>query len=133
MEAGTLVADKYLLVRQIGRGGMGAVWAAQNVRTEREVALKLITDENGDYRRARLPVRRGRCGGSRTGMIEIYDVGETAAGAPFLVMPLLAGEPLSRSLRRHGPLPPPLAAQVASDIARALPRRRTRWGSCTGI
>ena len=49
MEAGTLVADKYLLVRQIGRGGMGSVWAARNVRTEREVALKLITDENEDY------------------------------------------------------------------------------------
>jgi eukaryotic-like serine/threonine-protein kinase len=120
MEAGTLVGDKYLLVRQIGRGGMGAVWAARNVRTEREVALKLITDENADYR-ARLLREARACGRiSHRNVIEIYDVGETASGAPFLVMPLLEGEPLSRKLRRDGAMAPPIAAQIATEIARAL-------------
>jgi serine/threonine protein kinase len=120
IEAGTLIAEKYLLVRPIGRGGMGAVWAAQNVRTEREVALKLITDENADYR-SRLLREARACGRiSHRNVIEIYDVGELASGAPFLVMPLLDGEPLSRRLRREGPLPPPIAAQIAVDVARAL-------------
>ena len=120
MEAGTLVADKYLLVRVIGRGGMGAVWSAKNVRTEREVALKLITDENEDFR-ARLLREARACGRiSHRNVIEIYDVGETVTGAPFLVMPLLTGEPLSRRLRRERVLPPPIAAQIASEIARAL-------------
>ncbi len=120
MEAGTLVADKYLLVRPIGRGGMGSVWAARNVRTEREVALKLITDENEDYR-VRLLREARACGRiSHRNVIEIYDVGETATGAPFLVMPLLEGEPLSRKLRRDGAMPPPIAAQIAAEIARAL-------------
>lgn len=118
--AGTLVAEKYLLVREIGRGGMGAVWAAKNVRTEREVALKLITDENRDYR-ARLLTEARACGRiSHRNVIEIYDVGETANGAPFLVMPLLEGEPLSRRMRRERMLPPAIAAQIASEIARAL-------------
>src|SRR5262245_56873246 len=117
---GTLVADKYLLVREIGRGGMGAVWAAKNVRTEREIALKLITDENADYR-ARLLREARACGRiAHRNVIEIYDVGETASGAPFLVMPLLEGEPLSRRLRRERVLPPPIAAQIAAEIARAL-------------
>ena len=120
MEAGTLVAEKYLLVRVIGRGGMGAVWAAQNVRTEREVALKLITDENQDFRERLLREARA-CGRiAHRNVIEIYDVGETASGAPFLVMPLLSGEPLSRRLRRERALPPPIAAQIATEIARAL-------------
>jgi serine/threonine-protein kinase len=120
MEAGTLVAEKYLLVRTIGRGGMGAVWAARNVRTEREVALKVITDENQDYR-ARLLREARACGRiTHRNVIEIYDVGETESGAPFLVMPLLEGEPLSRRLRRERILAPPIAAQIASEIARAL-------------
>ena len=120
MEAGTLVADKYQLIRTIGRGGMGAVWAAINIRTEREVALKLITDENADYR-ARLLREARACGRiSHRNVIEIYDVGETASGAPFLVMPLLDGEPLSRRLRRERVLPPAIAAQIATEIARAL-------------
>ncbi len=120
MEAGTLVADKYLLVRVIGRGGMGAVWSAKNVRTEREVALKLITDENQDFRTRLLREARA-CGRiAHRNVIEIYDVGETASGAPFLVMPLLTGEPLSRRLRRERVLPQPIAAQVASEVARAL-------------
>ncbi|MBK8253304.1 MAG: serine/threonine protein kinase [Polyangiaceae bacterium] len=120
MEAGTLVAEKYQLVRQIGRGGMGAVWAARNIRTDREVALKLITDENADYR-SRLLREARACGRiTHRNVIEIYDVGETTSGAPFLVMPLLHGEPLSRRLKRQGPMLPPIAAQIASDIARAL-------------
>ena len=120
MEAGTLVAEKYLLVRTIGRGGMGAVWAAKNVRTEREVALKLITDENADYR-ARLLREARACGRiTHRNVIEIYDVGETATGTPFLVMPLLDGEPLSRKLRRERVLQPAIAAQIATEIARAL-------------
>ncbi|MFO0592732.1 MAG: serine/threonine-protein kinase [Polyangiaceae bacterium] len=120
MEAGTLVAEKYLLVRTIGRGGMGAVWAAKNVRTEREVALKLITDENADYR-ARLLREARACGRiTHRNVIEIYDVGETASGTPFLVMPLLDGEPLSRKLRRERVLQPAIAAQIATEIARAL-------------
>ena len=102
------------------RGGMGAVWAAQNVRTEREVALKLITDENQDFRERLLREARA-CGRiAHRNVIEIYDVGETASGAPFLVMPLLSGEPLSRRLRRERALPPPIAAPIATEIARAL-------------
>src|SRR5262245_58164756 len=119
MEAGTLVADKYLLVRIIGRGGMGAVWAAKNVRTEREVALKLITDENADYH-ARLLREARACGriAHRT-VIEIYDVGETASGAPSLWRPRLEGGPLAGRLRRERVPPPPSAAQIAAEIARA--------------
>src|SRR5262245_11322721 len=109
MHAGALIADKYVLVRQIGQGGMGAVWAARNVRTDREMALKLIADENPDYRMRLLREARA-CGRIvHRNVIEIYDVGETDTGTPFLVMPLLSGETLSQKLRRHKPLAPPVA------------------------
>jgi serine/threonine protein kinase len=116
----TLIADKYRLRRLIGEGAMGVVWAAVNERTEREVALKLINGENENLRRRLLREARA-CGRLvHRNIIEIYDVGETREGEPFLVMPLLSGETLAERLKRDGLLAPPLAARIACDVARGL-------------
>ncbi len=99
---------------------MGVVWAAVNERTEREVALKLINGENDGLRR-RLLREAKACGRLvHRNIIEIYDVGETDEGEPFLVMPLLSGETLADRLGREGLFAPPLAARIALDIARGL-------------
>jgi eukaryotic-like serine/threonine-protein kinase len=120
MNAGDLIASKYRLVRVLGNGAMGEVWAAVNDRTHREVALKLIPDPNPSLRERMLREARA-CGSLRhPNIVEIYDVGETAGGDPFLVMELLSGETLAERLTRKGPVPPAEAVAMVCAIARAL-------------
>jgi serine/threonine-protein kinase len=115
-----VIAGKYRLRRLVGKGAMGVVWAAVNERTEREVALKLINSQDDELRRRLLREARA-CGRlDHRNIVEIYDVGETADGDPFLVMPLLTGETLADRLDRDGLLLPSIAARIASDIAGGL-------------
>jgi serine/threonine-protein kinase len=120
MRPGDLVGGKYLLQRRIGEGGMGLVWAARNELTHGLVALKILADPRPDDR-ARL-LREARAIGSlrHPNIVEIYDVGETEDGDPFLVMQLLQGETLRARLARAGRLPQARAAEIACYVARAL-------------
>jgi serine/threonine protein kinase len=120
VQEGLLVGGKYRLLRVLGEGSMGSVWAARNEMTERDVALKLILDRNPEYR-ARMLREARACGRvAHRNVVEVYDVGQTDAGEPFLVMQLLTGEALNQRLRREKPLPAPIAAHVACEIARGL-------------
>jgi serine/threonine-protein kinase len=120
MKPGTLIAGKYRLKKPLGDGAMGLVWSAVNERTEREVALKLLHSSDADMRR-RLLREAKACGRlSHRTIVEIYDVGETDEGEPFLVMQLLNGETLGSFMKREGKLSSQLAAGIALDVARAL-------------
>ncbi|WP_437511449.1 protein kinase domain-containing protein [Sorangium sp. So ce1099] len=118
--AGLVIAEKYKLVRRIGEGSMGVVWAALNLSTSREVALKLIHRPDPELRR-RLQ-REGRNGGAlrHRNVIDMYDMGETDFGEPFLVMQLLAGETLAELLQRRRRLDADVAASIGRDVARGL-------------
>ncbi|XXX79604.1 protein kinase [Sorangium sp. So ce134] len=118
--AGLVIAEKYKLVRRLGEGSMGVVWAALNLSTSREVALKLIHRPDPELRR-RLQ-REGRNGGAlRHGnVIDVYDMGETEFGEPFLVMQLLTGETLADLLQRRRRLDADVAAGIGRDVARGL-------------
>ncbi|WP_437945917.1 protein kinase [Sorangium sp. So ce296] len=117
---GTLVRGKYRLLRQIGEGAMGVVWAAHNEATSREVALKLLVRPDPELR-VRLLREARACGAvSHRNIVDIYDADETEDGDPFLVMPLLSGETLSSLLKRKRKLEVPEAARIARDIARGL-------------
>jgi serine/threonine protein kinase len=120
MKAGDLISGKYRLIQRLGVGAMGAVWEAINQRTGRRVALKLILHPTDDLR-VRL-LREARACGSleHRNIIEIYDVGETESGDPFLVMQLLSGETLAAMLSRKRRVEPTLAARIGRDIASAL-------------
>jgi eukaryotic-like serine/threonine-protein kinase len=120
MTPGALIGKKYRLSRPIGEGAMGVVWAAVNEDTLGEVALKLILRSNEELRQ-RLR-REARAAGKlrHPNIIEIYDIGETVDGDPFLVMPLLTGETLSELLERQRRLEPQIASRIARDVARAL-------------
>src|SRR5262249_33984943 len=101
-------------------GAAGVVWAALNESIGREVALKLILRSTEDSRRRLLREARA-CGRlKQRNIVEVYDVGETAEGDPFLVMQLLSGETLAELLARKGRLAAPHAARVAHDVALAL-------------
>jgi serine/threonine-protein kinase len=120
LAAGARIGGKYRLTRRLGEGAMGVVWAAQNEATLREVALKLLAGAEPQLRMRLLREARA-CGQLKhRNIVEIYDVGTTEAGAPFLVMELLVGETLAQRLKRLRRLDPAQAALVARDVARAL-------------
>lgn len=120
MTPGNIIGGRYRLVRQLGVGAMGVVWAAVNELTSGEVALKLILQSTDDLR-LRLLREARVCGGLKhRNVIEVHDVGQTEEGDPFLVMQLLSGETLAEHLKRQRRLDPPVAAQIARDVARAL-------------
>ncbi|WP_437691223.1 protein kinase domain-containing protein [Sorangium sp. So ce176] len=117
---GLVIAEKYKLVRRLGEGSMGVVWAALNLSTSREVALKLIHRPDPELR-LRLQ-REGRNGGAlrHRNVIDMYDMGETDFGEPFLVMQLLTGETLAELLQRRRRLDADVAASIGRDVARGL-------------
>jgi serine/threonine-protein kinase len=103
---GSVVAQKYRLVKVLGEGGMGAVWVAQNLTLGVQVALKLIRAEiegkvDGLSERL-LTEARAAASIGHPAIIQVFDFGLTEHGEPFIAMELLRGESLSTVLKRRG-------------------------------
>ncbi|HUP62479.1 MAG TPA: FlgO family outer membrane protein [Thermoanaerobaculia bacterium] len=109
----------YRIVRKLGEGGMGVVYAAEDERLNRTVAIKIIRDAGDGSARERF-LREARAAASLThpNVCQLFDIGDEE-GSPFLVMELLDGESLAERLRR-GPLPLQEAAQTALSMLTAL-------------
>lgn len=123
MGPGSVISNKYRLVRCLGEGGMGAVWEALNLRTQRSFALKLVRGESEILPELRQRMLREASVAGRLehpNVIEVYDVGETEEGDPYLVMELLRGESLADLLDRRGALDSTRAAAVGAEVAAAL-------------
>jgi len=120
VKAGSILDGKYELVRRIGDGRMGALWEGRNIRTEREVAVKLLLASGRDEDKQRL-LREARAGGRirHPNVLDVYDVAETETGSPFIVMELLRGETLAQRIERQ-PLPLGEALRVLRDVARGI-------------
>lgn len=101
---------------------MGVVWAAINELTEREVALKLIRGiDTTEDSRMRLLREARACGRiNHRNVVEIYDVGQTDTGDPFLVMEMLSGETVGEKLAREKKIAPDEALRIAAETARGL-------------
>jgi serine/threonine protein kinase/tetratricopeptide (TPR) repeat protein len=104
---------KYRIVRKLGEGGMGVVYAAHDERLDRPVALKLIrADDPDEHARKRL-WREARAAAAIThpGVCQIHEIGEEE-GTLFIAMQLLDGETVAARLER-GPLPIEEAIPIA--------------------
>ncbi|MBI2897531.1 MAG: serine/threonine protein kinase [Deltaproteobacteria bacterium] len=118
-----LVSGKYKVHDQLGSGGMGAVYSATHVEVGRKVALKFLRADlsktPGTVARFR---REAHAAGSigHENILEVFDVGETGDGTPFIVMELLEGESLAKVLHREARLPAWRAAHICAQMMSAL-------------
>jgi serine/threonine-protein kinase len=118
---GTTIGQ-YRVTGMIGRGGMGAVYAAQHMLLGRSAALKVLLPElsqKQDIVTRFFNEARAASAIRHPGIIEIYDFGWTPAGAAYIVMEHLDGETLGRRASRNR-LPWPAILAIARQIAGAL-------------
>src|SRR5258705_13769868 len=87
---------QYELIRELGRGGMGAVYAARDTKLGRKVAIKFLSSHNHPELTARFILEAkatARC--SHENIIVIHEVGEHD-GNPFMLLEYLQGVPLTQ-------------------------------------
>jgi formylglycine-generating enzyme required for sulfatase activity len=112
----------FRVLRILGAGGMGLVLEAEDPLMLRRVALKVMRPEVAVQAQARQRfLREARSAGrlSHDHIITIHHVGEDN-GVPFLVMPLLQGEPLAQRLRREGRFPLDEVVRIGREMAEGL-------------
>jgi hypothetical protein len=119
---GTIVGDRYRIVGLLGRGGMGEVFRADDLRLGQPVALKFLPPllERDTARLAQFhnEVRTARQV-SHANVCRVYDIGEVD-GQHFLTMEYVDGEDLSSLIRRIGRLPEDKAIEIARQICAGL-------------
>jgi eukaryotic-like serine/threonine-protein kinase len=116
------VAGRYSLERELGRGGMGVVYLAREVRLDRPVAIKLLPPSKASDPRLRerfLREARTAAKLSHPNIIPIHAV-EEIGGFVFFAMAYIEGETLTDRVRQRGPLTPSEASRVLRDVAWAL-------------
>jgi serine/threonine-protein kinase len=110
------------LQREIGRGGMGVVYLAADVKLDRPVAIKVLPEHLAgvpEIRARFLQEARTAAKLSHPNIVPIYRADELR-GVVFFVMALVDGESLAERLARAGPLAPAGAARLLRDVALAL-------------
>ncbi|MCP3137754.1 serine/threonine-protein kinase [Pyxidicoccus xibeiensis] len=122
-----LLAGRYQLEQELGRGGMATVFLARDLRLARRVAVKVM-HPGEDGRRAERFRREAELVASlkHPNVLEVHDFGEDAARGPFLVCEWVQGESLRELARRLAPVPPEAAAVVGWELARALEAAHAR-------
>ncbi len=112
---------EYKVLRQLGRGGMGVVYLARQVRVGRDVAVKVLPSRNSNSSDAAAWLRSEaqRLGKlDHPNIVSIYDADEQD-GVPFFSMELVNGRPLS-DVAHDNPMAPRRAAELVQTIARAV-------------
>ncbi|HSY92854.1 MAG TPA: protein kinase, partial [Candidatus Binatus sp.] len=119
---GAMVADRYRVVSLLGRGGMGEVYGADDLKLGQRVALKFLPTDRGKSTSWRdqfyAEVRMARQV-SHPNVCRVYDVGESD-GRLFLSMEFVDGEDLASLLRRIGRLPGDKAVEIAQQLCSGL-------------
>ena len=126
-EIGCTIAH-FKVLERLGRGGMGVVYKARDLRLGRLVALKFMTsdDEASEAARRRF-LREAQAASAldHPNVCTLYEIGETDDGQTFLAMAFCEGETLRSRLRR-GPLDPREAVEIAIQVADGLAAAHAR-------
>ena len=107
LRAGDVLAGRYRLREELGRGGMGVVFRARDTTLDRDVAVKVLPPERVDAENRERLLAEARAAASlnHPGIVAVYDAGEEG-DRPFVVMELVEGP----TLRDH----------MTDDVERAL-------------
>ena len=119
---GTVLEGKFRITQEIGRGGMAAIYEAENVDIGKRVAVKILADEllSSHVVRERFMREARAAAAIRSPFIcEVYDVG-MYDDRPFLVMELLEGESLYDRMTRVRQMPVESTVKIATQVARGL-------------
>jgi serine/threonine-protein kinase len=120
---GSIIADRYHILKKLGEGGMGTVYLAEHVKMGRKSALKVMnpgmnTDPDAIARFNREASNASRL--SHPNICGIYDFGETPEGMIYLAMEFIEGASLTSLIEKAGALPAPRAASIVHQTADAL-------------
>ncbi|VXB63159.1 serine/threonine-protein kinase [Nocardioides sp. AX2bis] len=120
-----MIANRYSLEREIGRGGMGAVWLGRDELLGRAVAIKRVgrapgldNDPEADLKRAEREARIAASLNHRH-VVAVFDLVEEHE-EQWLVMEYVEGRSLSQTVRDDGPLDVDRAGAILADAAGAL-------------
>ena len=115
------LADRYDIIRELGRGGMATVYLARDVRHARQVAIKVLHPELAAVLGAErfLAEIKTTANLQHPHILPLFDSG-SADGQLFYVMPFVEGETLRARLDRETQLPIADAVQLAREVADAL-------------
>ncbi len=117
------VDGKYRIEQLLGRGGMGAVYRARDMRLDRLVALKIVRAELLGDPEARRRFRREAQIVARLqhpAIVSVFDFGSFPDGGAYLVMELVRGEDLRRVLQREGRLDARRALAILTTVCGAI-------------
>jgi len=117
------VDGKYRLDRNIGRGGMGAVYEATDLRLARTVAVKIMLGRGfGDRQALRRFEREAQAAArlAHPNIVTVFDFGAAGADGAYIVMELVHGLTLRQKLERSGRLPPATMAAWFEQICGAV-------------
>ncbi|HEV3073008.1 MAG TPA: serine/threonine-protein kinase, partial [Thermoanaerobaculia bacterium] len=123
LAVGQLLAERYEILAELGRGGMGRVYQAFDREIGEPVAIKTLlglAEEDSGRDAERLLRELQICRKiTHPNVVRVFDLGRFPGGI-FLTMELLEGERLDQRLARQGPLPPPLAQHFLCEVAAGL-------------
>ena len=113
----------YRIERELGTGGMGAVYVARHALLDKLAAVKMLRPKWSAEKEAIdrfFTEAKATTAVRHPGIVDVYDFGFHESGSAFLVMELLDGETLGDTLRENGPIASGLAAAIGWQVAGAL-------------
>jgi serine/threonine-protein kinase len=120
--AGTILANRYRIIGLLGKGGMGEVFKAEDIKLNQTVALKFLPDklekDKAALERFHAEVRNARQV-SHPNVCRVFDIGEID-GRHFLSMEFIDGDDLSSLLKRIGRLPSDKAIEISRQLCFGL-------------
>ena len=120
---GSVVDNRYDIVRPLGSGGMGEVYLARDRTLGRDVALKILRSQYAGDRESAERFKREALSAARLShpsIVQVYDRGDTEDGSSYIAMEYVPGGTLKERITEEGPLDARLAASYGYQVAEAL-------------